>query len=75
MGKERVNQIQKVQSSIQDKPKEKHIQTHSNQVSSDYTQRILKTLREKQQEIYRGKYMWLTAYLSAETLQARKNWM
>ena len=31
MGKEIVNQVQKVQSPIQDKPKEKHAKTHINQ--------------------------------------------
>ena len=31
MGKEIVTQVQKAQSPIQDKPKEKHTETHSNQ--------------------------------------------
>ena len=31
MGKETVNQVQKPQSPIQNKPKEKHAETHSNQ--------------------------------------------
>ena len=31
MGKEIVNQVQETQSPIQDKPKEKHVETHNNQ--------------------------------------------
>ena len=31
MGKEIVNQVQEAQSPIQDKPKEEHTETHSNQ--------------------------------------------
>ena len=36
--------------------------------------RILKAAREKQQITYKGNLIWLTADLSAETLQARKEW-
>ena len=32
MGKEIVTQVQEAQSPIQDKPKEKHAKTHSNQI-------------------------------------------
>ena len=39
-----------------------------------HRERILKTAREKQQETYKGNPMCLTAYLSAETLQARREW-
>ena len=35
MGKEIVNQIQEVQSPIHDKPKDKHIKTHTNQANRD----------------------------------------
>ena len=35
-------------------------------------QRILKAAREKQQVTYKGKHIHLTADLSAETLQARR---
>ena len=35
MGKEIVNQVQEVQSPIQDKPKDKHIKTHTNQANRD----------------------------------------
>ena len=39
-----------------------------------HKERILKTAREKQQVIYKGNPISLTADLSAETLQARKEW-
>ena len=39
-----------------------------------YKERILKTAREKQQVIYKGNPIHLTADLSAETLQARGEW-
>ena len=35
---------------------------------------ILKTAREKQQITYKGNSICLTAYFSAETLQARREW-
>ena len=35
---------------------------------------ILKAAREKQQVTYKGNPIWLTADLSAETLQARREW-
>ena len=63
MEKEIVNQDKKAQSPIQDKPKEKHV--------SKYKERILKAAREKQQVIYKGNPIRLTADLSAK-LQARR---
>ena len=42
MEKEIVNQVHEAQSPIQDKPKEKHVKTHTNQTNKDKTQRILK---------------------------------
>ena len=38
MEKEIVNQVKEAQSSIQDKPKEKHTKTHTTQTNKDYTQ-------------------------------------
>ena len=35
MGKEIVNQVQEAQSPIQDKPKEKHAKTYTNQSNKD----------------------------------------
>ena len=73
MGKERVNQVQEAQSPIQDKPKEKHTEKHINQTKKiKHKEKILKAAREKQQIIYKGMPIRLTADLSAETLQARK---
>jgi len=39
-----------------------------------HKERILKAAREKQQVTYKGNPIRLTAYLSAETLQARREW-
>ena len=39
-----------------------------------YKERILKAAREKQQVTYKGNLIRLTADLSAETLQARREW-
>ena len=39
-----------------------------------YKERILKAAREKQQVTYKGNPLCLTADLSAETLQARREW-
>ena len=39
-----------------------------------HKERILKAAREKQQVIYKGNPLCLTADLSAETLQARREW-
>ena len=73
--KEIVNQVQEAQSPIQDTHKEKHAKTHDNQTNKDQTQRKnVKSSREKQQVTYKGNPMWLAADLSAETLQARREW-
>ena len=39
-----------------------------------YKERILKAARERQQVTYKGNSICLTANLSAETLQARREW-
>ena len=57
------------ESLLQDEPKEKHIKTQIK-----HKERILKAAREKQQVTYKRKLMWLTADLSPETLQARREW-
>ena len=36
--------------------------------------KMLKSVREKEQVTYKGNPIWSTADLSAETLQARKEW-
>ena len=59
----------------QDKPKAKHPKTHINQINKDQTQRtILKAAREKQQITHKGIPKRITADLSIETLQARREW-
>ena len=64
----------KSKSPIQDKPKEKH-KAHTNQTNKDQTQRKnIKTAREKQQVTYKGNPIHLTADLSAEALQAKREW-
>ena len=62
-----VNQVQEAQSPLQDKPKEKHIKTHINKAIRDYIQR--KNIKRS-----KGKPICLTADLSAETLEARREW-
>ena len=42
--------------------------------SAKYKERLLKAAKEKQQVTYKGKPIWLTVDLSAETLQARREW-
>ena len=49
--------------------------THSNEINKDQTQRtILKAAREKQQITHKGIPIRITANLSIETLQARREW-
>ena len=74
MEKKIVDQVQKAQSPIQDKPKEKHAKTCINQTNlkTEHKERILKAARGKQQVTYKGNPICLTADLSAETLQARR---
>jgi len=59
-------------SPIQDKRKNKHTKTHTNQTKTKHRERILKSAREKQQVTYKGNPKHLTADLSTETLQARR---
>ena len=68
-------EIVKSKSPIQDKPKEKHTKTHTNQTNkTKHKERILKAAREKQQLTYKGNPICLTANLPAEVLQARIEW-
>ena len=56
----------------------KHPKTHINQTNKDqthtHTHTILKAAREKQQIIHKGIPIKITADLSIETLQARREW-
>ena len=51
----------------------KHPKTHFNQINEDQTQQI-KAAREKHQIIHKGIPIRITADLSIETLQARREW-
>ena len=52
----------------------KHPKTQINQINKDQTQQILKAAREKQQITHKGIPIRITADLSIETLQARREW-
>ena len=76
MGKEIVNQVQEAQSvpyrvnARRNTPR--HILIKLSKIK--YKGQILKAAREKQQVIHKGIPIRLTADLSAETLQARREW-
>ena len=75
MGKEIVNQVQKAQKVPNRINARKNTQRHilkTNKIK--HKERILKAAREKQQVTYKGNPICLTADLSAETLQARREW-
>ena len=76
MGKEIVNQVQEVQRvPYRINPRRnmpRHILIKLSKIK--YTEKILKATREKQQTTYKGIPIRLTADLSAETLQARREW-
>ena len=76
MGKEIVNQLQEVQRvPYRINPrrnKSRHILIKLSKIK--YKDKILKAPREKQQITYKGIPIRLTADLSAENLQARKEW-
>ena len=73
MGKEIDTQVQETQSPKQDKPKVKHPNTHINQINKDQTQRA--TIKNsKGKETHKGIPIRITADLSIEALQARREW-
>ena len=76
MGKEIVNQVQEAQRVpyriIPRRNMPRHILIKLSEIK--YKQKILKAAREKQQIIYKGIPIRLTADPSAETLQARREW-
>ena len=76
MGKERVSQVheaQRVQYRINPKRNTpRHILIKLSNIK--YKEKILKAAREKQQIIYEGIPISLTADSSTETLQARREW-
>ena len=76
LGKEIVNQVQKAQRvHYRLNPRRnasRHILIKLTEIKDK--ERILKAAREKQQLTYKGKPIQLTVDLSAETLQARREW-
>ena len=77
MEKEIANQVQEAQRVPYRRNKEcfslgRHILIKL--TKTKHKERILKAAREKQQETYKGNPICLTADLSAETLQARREW-
>ena len=76
MGKEIINQVQEAQKvPYRIKPRRNTSRDILIKLSKmKYKAQILKAAREKQQIKYKGIHIRLTADLSAETLQARKEW-
>ena len=75
MGKEIVNQAQEVQRvPYRLMQGETHRDTLIKLTEINHKERILKAAREKQQVTYKGNPIHLTADLSAETLQSRREW-
>ena len=76
MRKEKVNQVQEAQRApYKINPRRntpRHILIKLSKFK--YNEKILKAAREKQQIIYKGIPIRLTADLSAETLKARREW-
>ena len=72
MEKEIVNQVQDAQRVPYRINTPRHILIKL--TKTKHKERILKAARERQQETYKGNPIHLTADLSAETLQARREW-
>ena len=76
MGKEIVNQVQEAQRVPYRKNPRRNMPRHIliKLSKNKYKEKIVKAAREKQQITYKGIPIRLTAGLSAETLQARREW-
>ena len=76
MEKEIVNQVQDAQRVPYRINPRRNMPRHIliKQTKTKHTERILKAAREKQQVTYKGNPIRLTADLSAEILQARREW-
>ena len=79
MGKEIVTQVQETQRvPNRINPRQNTPKTHINQINKDQTQRTniksSKAAREKQQIAHKGIPIRITADLSIETFQARREW-
>ena len=77
MGKEIATQMQETQTWYpkQDKPKAKHPKTHINQINEDQAKKEnIKSNQEKTTNNIQGNSHRITADLSIETLQVRREW-
>ena len=75
MGKDNHPSPRNPESPKQDKPKAKHPKTHINQINKDQTQRTnIKSSKGKTTNNTQGIPIRITADLSIETLQARREW-
>ena len=76
MGKEIITQVQETQRvPNRIKLKAKHPKTHINQINKDQTQRTnIKSIKGKKQITHKGIPIRITADLSIETLQVRREW-
>jgi len=76
MEKEIVNQVQEAQRLLYRINPRRNTPRHIliKLTKTKHKERILKAAREKQQVTYKGNPLRLTADLSAETLQARREW-
>ena len=76
MEKEIVNKVQQVQRvPYRINPRRNMLrQTLIKLTKTKHKERILKVVREKQQVTHKGNPICLTSGLSAETLQARREW-
>ena len=76
VGKDIVNKVQEVQRVLYRINPRRNMPTHIliKLTKIKHKERILKAAREKQQVTYTGNPIHLTADLSAETLQARRQW-
>ena len=76
MEKEIVSQVQKAQRVLNRINPRRNMPRHIliKLTKTKHKERILKTAREKQQVVYKGNSIDLTADLSAEALQARREW-
>ena len=75
MRKKIATQVQETQSPKQDKTKAKHPKTHINQINKDQTQRTnIKSSKAETTNNTQRLPIRITANLSIETLQARREW-
>ena len=76
MGRKVVNQVQEAQRAPYRINPRRNMPRYTlfKLTKTKHKERILKTTREKQQVTYKGNPICLTADLSAETLQARREW-